>query len=121
MGIPQSGMSLDRIDNEKGYYPENCRWADRTTQGFNTKVRTGSRSGIKGVHKIKNGKWVAVIFVRGKSYHLGCFVRIEDAIQARIKTEHNFIGWSPTEKYVTLRAQKECSLSAEQLKEPKVS
>lgn len=28
-------LTIDRIDNEKGYFPENCRWVDRKTQSLN--------------------------------------------------------------------------------------
>ena len=28
-------LSLDRIDNNKGYYPDNCRWTDKHTQSQN--------------------------------------------------------------------------------------
>ena len=35
MGHRSDGMSLDRIDNEKGYYPLNCHWATRTEQRRN--------------------------------------------------------------------------------------
>ena len=28
-------LTLDRIDNDDGYYPENCRWVDWQTQGNN--------------------------------------------------------------------------------------
>jgi hypothetical protein len=37
MGAPEPGFSLDRIDNEKGYEKENCRWVRLAHQAKNTR------------------------------------------------------------------------------------
>lgn len=38
MGNPVDGISLERIDNDKGYYPENCKWIPKSEQGKNRRI-----------------------------------------------------------------------------------
>jgi hypothetical protein len=38
MGVRPPGLTLERLDNDKGYEPGNCQWATRSDQMRNTRA-----------------------------------------------------------------------------------
>ena len=79
-----NGCTLDRIDNDKGYSPENCRWADATTQVINRRKPKSNTSGFVAVYWQEHKKsWRVRLSINKKRISLGCYKNIEDAVKAR--------------------------------------
>ncbi len=76
--------TLDRIDNDKGYSPENCTWSDKTTQRINQRIRKDNKSGVVGVRYYdRDGVWTAYISINNAHKHIGSFKTLEEAVLAR--------------------------------------
>lgn len=56
-------LTIDRIDNDKGYDPDNCRWVDRTTQSRN---RRNNRFLTYNGETRTIGEWAEIVGIRNE-------------------------------------------------------
>lgn len=77
-------LEIDRIENDLGYSPSNCRWVTSSTNKENTRLlKSSNTSGIRGVIQIKStGKWVSRIYHNKICYRLGHYNTKEEALLA---------------------------------------
>lgn len=80
-----SGLQVDRIENDGHYERGNLKLSTRSEQNYNKRTRSDSISGYKGVSPAVNSKdrWRAYIYVNQRQVDLGIYGSIEAAIDSR--------------------------------------
>lgn len=91
MGERPEGFTIERKDNNLGYFPGNCKWATRTEQMRNCRISRNNKTGVNGICWDKRyQKYCTEITANYKRYHIGYFKKLEYAKIARIAAEQKY-------------------------------
>lgn len=99
MGDIPEGKSIDRIDNDGDYSPDNCKWSTYQEQAENKGKYRNSKTGITGVTITHQGFYRSYIDIKGKRYFLYHGDNLEQAINARKEAERSRNILEITSKY----------------------
>lgn len=87
---PDPTYSIERVNVNSDYEPNNCIWADKTTQARNQRTRKDNTSGFRGVYVTPNNTYKVLIQVNGKQKLIGTYKLMELATKARIEAERKY-------------------------------
>lgn len=79
----REGLTIERVNNDADYCPNNCVWADRTTQCHNRRTFKNNTTGYDGVILCRGRQYSARYDHERKRYNLGRYKTAEDAALAR--------------------------------------
>jgi len=88
-----NGLFVDHINGDTlDCRKKNMRFATRSQNAANRRLRSDNKLGVVGVTQLTNGKYLAYISMNGKSKKLGQFALLEEAKAARQKAEIEYHG-----------------------------
>ena len=90
--MPDGKYHLDRIDGDRGYSKENCRWVHGVINAQNK----AKSSELRGAYKNKvSEKYISRFCLLGFRYNLGTYKTEEEAHQEYKKIFHEWYGFYP--------------------------
>ena len=93
MGEKPEGLTIDRKNNDLGYFKDNCRWTTRAEQSRNQRPSKRNKTGVRGFYWNKKlNKYHVQIMVNYKHIHVGFYRTIKEATAFRKKAEQEYWG-----------------------------